>query len=272
MPANRARGPHPGCGGGGGWLRAEAPRAQNNPCTQGESAGSRGRRARRPPAALSPIPGFLLGRPGRCMGLEPGRGCLRSARLALSSGPHSGGAGLPGRGRELAARRPALSSRSPDIWRRGSSTQPCGSRLRNQCGSWLRSRGRPELPGRGMLEPLKGAAGMLVSVVRRPGRGHGCWVSGGLYLLFSEGLGRQAPDRPPSESEVRAGVCLGIGPVESYPPPLPTLRRPESGNHSLCADTKKEHGLKVYWHRLKTHHTLPRKTFFMRRAENGVQS
>lgn len=123
-----------------------------------------------------------------------------------------------------------------------------------------------------MLEPLKGAAGMLVSVVRRPGRGHGCWVSGGLYLLFSEGLGRQAPDRPPSESEVRAGVCLGIGPVESYPPPLPTLRRPESGNHSLCADTKKEHGLKVYWHRLKTHHTLPRKTFFMRRAENGVQS
>lgn len=74
-----------------------------------------------------------------------------------------------------------------------------------------------------MLEPLKGAAGMLVSVVRRPGRGHGCWVSGGLYLLFSEGLGRQAPDRPPSESEMRAGVCLGIGPVESIPPaPHPT--------------------------------------------------
>ena len=72
-----------------------------------------------------------------------------------------------------------------------------------------------------MLEPLKGAAGMLVSVVRRPGRGHGCWVSGGLYLLFSEGLGRQAPDRPPSESEVRAGVCQGIGPVESYPPRSP---------------------------------------------------
>lgn len=154
---------------------------------RGETA--RASRAERAPPSRSSVsvPGSFPGpwRPGRCAGLEPGRGWLRaicSANPVFRSPLGRGGTGLPGAARalaRLAAARvrlssilePELRNRIPGICRRGSSTQRCGSRPQSDCDSWLGSCGRPGPPGRGMLEPLHCAAGLLG--LRKPTR-RGC--------------------------------------------------------------------------------------------------
>ncbi|XP_068406951.1 uncharacterized protein [Eschrichtius robustus] len=116
------------------------------------------------------------------------RGCSRSSsggRRSAAPAPASAGTALPpgavDRGHSAAVAR-------------GSGA--AGARGLQAEGCWSLSRAR-----RGSGAPETDRAGMLESVLRRPRRGHGCWVLGGFYLLSSEGLGRQAPDRPPAGSQ-----------------------------------------------------------------------
>ncbi|XP_036727120.1 collagen alpha-1(II) chain-like [Balaenoptera musculus] len=189
-----------------GWARP-SDRGAEQPQHAGRERGPQGAESAPPSRRRFSLPRLSPGAPatgkvrGAGAGLRPPPIC--SANRVLGPPLGRGGTGLPWRGAaldRLAAARvlalfvrgPALSSPSPGICRHGSSTRRCGSRPQGGCGSWFGSRGRPGPPGRGMLEPLQGAAGLRGSGNRQGGDARVCPAEAATRARLL-GLGRVLP-------------------------------------------------------------------------------